>query len=1000
MAIYHFTVKVMSRSQGRNAVAGATYRHGQSMKDFQRGQTFTNSTHQNVEHSELSIPKNAPAWAQKLLDGNVHENSEKLWNGVERFETRKDAQVYRDVEFSLPHELNPEQRIMLARDFIEGQFTRKGMIADWCIHNHFDDDDGIEKPHVHVMLTLRELKETPLFEKVKSAFGLESSDIHFGPKIRDWNSRMLLRQWRESWADYANTHLMKAGWDVRIDHRSYADQGIDLIPQTKLGKSVSHMSERGLYLDRLTEMQAVQCQNQELIRQNPDIVLDYLTRYQTTFTRCDIARVLNRYLDSVEEFQTLLAQLDASPKLVPLEAKDEKGHTKYTTQDMIRLEKKVMGLGKILSEKINKPIPAVYVEEALQQGHHQLQLYGGLSTDQVQAIHHMVSSKKVTIVVGHAGSGKTTCLDVAKQVWEQAGYQVMGAAPTGKAAANLERNGITSQTLHRLEQSWQQGQHLLSPKTILVVDEAGMVDHRRFHTLLKQAEKQGFSLVLVGDPDQLPPIEAGAPLRALMETIGFAELSTIVRQRQLWQREASHHLATLQTEKALQAYAEQGCLYHEQSAHTHLIADWKESFLKGSSLILAYTNEDVQKLNELARYEARQLGVLKGPDHVFTISKVLNLETLDAPSRHTVDTFQPKLTKQEKPFAVGDSIVFLRNDYGINVRNGETGRILKIQEGIVTIHRNDDTPTLTIDIGTYNHVDHGYATTIHKSQGATVDQTFVYASPFMNQHLTYVALTRHRQDVKMYADTNTFATKQQLFDHLSKEALKENVLDYGDSLIPITPEDHMEFINRRFLGLMNKPYEAAKLFTHKIWAKAEQWMGIYTDLNSRSTKEASPLPITSDKIQQIAEKYGLEPYVNPNDPTHGVYVHFAHLHEQNKTNEDKSILTGIAHHFLTTLERSTGTLDENRLKETYHKATLMAQVFQSHFEKHDEPLGMISALRYVNQMTHPENHHTNHLEYHALTILKHQILHQEQVHQQGLQHRLEQELNPTHHLGQ
>lgn len=997
----------MSRSQGRNAVAGATYRHGYAMRDFQTGQTFTNSTHQDVEHCELSIPKNAPVWAQKLLDGNIHENSEHLWNAVERFETRKDAQVYRDVEFSLPHELNGEQRIALARDFIESQFTQRGMVADWCIHNHFDEDEGIEKPHVHVMLTLRELKETPLLEKVKSAFGLESSDIYFGPKVRDWNSRVLLRQWRENWADYANTHLIKAGLDVRIDHRSYAEQGIDLIPQPKLGKSVSEMSERGLYVDRLTEMQAVQCQNQELIRQNPEIVLDYLTRYQTTFTRADIARVLNRYLDNVEEFQTLLVQLETSPKLVPLEAQDNKSHIKYTTQDMMRLEKKVMGLGKVLSQKTNKPTPPVYVEEAIQKGHHQLQQYGGLSTDQVQAIHHMVSSKKLTIVVGHAGSGKTTCLEVAKQVWEQAGLQVMGAAPTGKAAANLEGNGIPSQTLHRLEQSWQQRQNLLSPKTILVVDEAGMVDHRRFHTLLTQAEKQGFSLVLVGDPEQLPPIEAGAPLRALMETIGFAELSTIVRQQKVWQREASHQLATLQTESALQSYAKQGRLYHGQSAHTQLIHDWKESFLEkklpgATSLILAYTNEDVQKLNELARYEARQMDLLKGPDHLFIVSKVLNVETLEVSSSHNSRNFQPKLIKHEKPFAVGDSIVFLRNDYNLNVRNGETGKILDIQEGIVTIQRNDDTPPLTFDIGTYNHIDHGYATTIHKSQGATVDKTFVYASPLMNQHLTYVALTRHRQDVKIYADTETFPTQHHLFEELSKKALKENVLDYQDSLLHLTPDDHMGFINRRFLGLMSTSYEAAKLFTQKIWAKAEQWMSIYTDLKPEPTKEQGPLPTTFDKVQQVAEKYGLQSYVNPNDPTHGVYMQFAQqfdpMHEKNSTNDDKTILTGIAHHFLTTLERSTGSLDENRLKETYHKATHMAQVFQSHLETHKQTLGMMPALRQVNQMIYQENHHTNHLDEHTLTTLKHQILQQEQSHQEMHKNSLERHLNHTSDL--
>ena len=146
MAIYHFSVKVHSRATGRNAVAGATYRHGQSMIDERSGKVFTNATHQDVEHCELSIPENSPKWVQELRVGDVHKNSEKLWNAVEQFEKRVDAQVYRDIEFSLPHELSSEQRLELAREFIKDNFTSRGMIADWCIHNHFDEIEEIEKP--------------------------------------------------------------------------------------------------------------------------------------------------------------------------------------------------------------------------------------------------------------------------------------------------------------------------------------------------------------------------------------------------------------------------------------------------------------------------------------------------------------------------------------------------------------------------------------------------------------------------------------------------------------------------------------------------------------------------------------------------------------------------------------------------------------------------------------------------------------------------------------
>jgi ATP-dependent exoDNAse (exonuclease V) alpha subunit len=258
-----------------------------------------------------------------------------------------------------------------------------------------------------------------------------------------------------------------------------------------------------------------------------------------------------------------------------------------------------------------------------------------------------------------------------------------------------------------------------------------------------------------------------------METLGFAELSTIVRQQEPWQRQASHLLATRQTQKALRAYDKRGQVHYTDKAHEKLISHWahhlraskefqekeghggcQEEFPRPSALILAYTNQDVQTLNTFARQEARQAGLLTGPDHDMRVCKILNLETLESPGPDKTP-LTPKLVYETKPFAMGEPIVFLRNDYALNVRNGQLGRLTHIQEGILTIEKNDGT-VIELDVETYGHIDHGYATTIHKSQGATVDKTFVFASPHMNQHLTYVALTRHKEDVHIYADTHLF----------------------------------------------------------------------------------------------------------------------------------------------------------------------------------------------------------------------------------------------------
>lgn len=863
MAIYHFTVKTFSRAKGRNAIAAAAYRHGQNFLDEKTGRCFHFTNKKDVEYSELLIPENAPEWVKDLAKLDSHEASQKLWNAVEAFEKRKDAQTAREVEFSLPHELTSEQRLDLAREFIRDNFTSKGMIADFVIHNHFDGEEKIEKPHVHVMLTMRELtdKRYGLMEKLKSYIGLSvtsslssalSSEIAFGEKVREWNSKNLVREWRKNWADSANHHLSKAGLDVRIDHRSYKEQGIEFEPQPKLGKSVHEMSRRGQYVDRFQEMIEIQKRNRILIRKNPGIVLDYITRYQSTFTRQDIAKVLNRYIDKVEEFRNLLGRVEASPNLLVLTGNLEGVAVKLTTKEMIKIESQIAVMASTLSEKSSCPPHLSAIEWYLEKDNERLKEIGGLSSDQHSAIRHMVSSGQLKVIVGYAGAGKTTSLEIAKEIWSSSGYRIVGAAPTGRAVANLEALGIPSKTLHKWDYEWERGNERLNNRSILILDEAGMVDSRRLHSLLSQSKEKGFKIVLVGDPEQLSPIEAGAPVRAIMEQVGFAELSNVVRQKSPWQQEATQHLATRQTMKALETYHQKNHIHYSTHAKERLIQDWAADYKESqqddkknkeeknrpeknpSKLILAYTNKEVRDLNQLARNEARKAGQLLGHDQVLSITKPLNLETLDKIDADKASYKAPRLIREDRAFAVGDQIVFLKNDYGLDIRNGQLGRITDMQEGFLTVLK-ENKKEITFDIDAYGYIDHGYATTIHKSQGTTVDKTFMYASLGMDSHLTYVALSRHKDDVQIYANADIFDNKDRLFKEFSKEIPKENALDYAldqtQSLASDLPfETQRSFMQRRSLSSSLSPassylsWESIKETAQKTWSEAKDWM--------------------------------------------------------------------------------------------------------------------------------------------------------------------------------
>jgi ATP-dependent exoDNAse (exonuclease V) alpha subunit len=218
MAIYHLRAKIISRSKGQNTVAGAAYRSGghsathaaayrsgEKLRDERTGRTFDYGRKQGIVHTEIIAPKNAPDWAY---------NRETLWNTVEHTEKRKDAQLAREIEISLPRELSHEQRAELVRAFVKEQFVNRGMIADIAMHCP-KASDGKDQPHAHIMLTLRPLKP---------------DNSGFGNKERAWNEHALLENWREQWATAVNQALANADSGERVDHRTLNAQGIPREP--------------------------------------------------------------------------------------------------------------------------------------------------------------------------------------------------------------------------------------------------------------------------------------------------------------------------------------------------------------------------------------------------------------------------------------------------------------------------------------------------------------------------------------------------------------------------------------------------------------------------------------------------------------------------------------------------------------------------------------------------------------------------------------------------
>ncbi|WP_245310716.1 Ti-type conjugative transfer relaxase TraA, partial [Bradyrhizobium valentinum] len=718
MAIYHLHVKVIGRKSGSSAVASAAYRSGSRLRDERLDRSHDFSAKRGVVDSEVMLPENAPeAWSDR----------ERLWNDVEAFEVRKDAQLAREVEFAIPREMTQAQGIELARDFVRGEFVDRGMIADLNVHWDLAED-GMPKPHAHVMLTMRAVDENG-----------------FGRKVRDWNRTEMVERWRERWAELANERLAELDIDARIDHRSLEAQGIALEPQSQIGAPAKRIEVRGIE-DEGTEADRAEM-HREIARGNgariiadPSLGLDAITHQQSTFTQRDMAKFAHRHSDGLDQFNAVMGAMRGAPDLVVL-GKDARGEDRFTTSAMIEAEQRLHRAAELMAERESHEVNGTDKRAALARAEARGLV---LSGEQAEALAHVTKGRDLSVVVGHAGTGKSAMLGVARGAWEAAGYQVRGVALSGIAAENLESgSGIASRTIASLEHGWHQGRDLLTTRDVLVIDEAGMVGTRQLERVLSHAVEAGAKVVLVGDPAQLQAIEAGAAFRSIHERHGGAEVGEVRRQRENWQRDATRDLATGRTGNALEAYRSRGMVHEAQTreqARGDLIDRWnrdRQELPDRSRIILTHTNDEVGALNEAARERMRLAGDLGNEVRV-------------------------TVKRGDRGFARGDRVIFLQNERGLGVKNGTLGTIEQVSAQSMTV-RTDDGRSVRFDLRDYNRIDHGYAATIHKAQGMTVDCAHVLATPGMDVHGSYVALSRHRDGVDLHYGRDDFASRDRLF---------------------------------------------------------------------------------------------------------------------------------------------------------------------------------------------------------------------------------------------
>lgn len=725
MAIAFARARYIGRSTGGSAVRSAAYNARATIRDERTGEPFSFAHRDAPEHHELLLPEGADA--QTFKDAAV------LWNAAEAAEKRKDAQVAREIVLALPanKELNHEDRVELARTFAQEHFVSKGLAVQLDVHRPHEGDSEGERAnhHAHLLITTRRVEGDRL--STKKARELE-------PEVKSLGGKPVVTAgelWGETWRAHQDRYFQQQGLEVRVD-------AVDAVAQPHVGPIRMRVADA----EAMAGLEATRRANAAAAR-DPVQVLAVLTRQNATFSERDLDRHLAKHIEDEAEHLAIKGRVLGHGEVLALHDRASGAAVgRYTTKAVRAQERAALrDAGKVAAERRHG---------ALGERARAAALAGrALRTDQRVAFDHTTGSGGLKLVEGRAGTGKSYTLQAVRTAHEADGYAVVGLAPTNAVAQDLKAEGFArAGTVHAELFALKNGRVQWGPRTLVVVDEASMLDSRVTGELLAEVRRSGAKLVLAGDDRQLASIERGGLFAELKQRHGAATISQVTRQHEGWQRRAAQDLAAGRTAAAVRAFDQHGAITWTSTpdeAKAALVERWKMdtgSGAGGTRFVFAYTNQDVDALNAALRQVRRERGELGEGEHTFA-------------TRHG-----------ELAFAVGDRVQFTDTLKRSRIYNGNAGTITAIDErtGRLTVVVDGDRREVSWTASELDGFRHGYAGTIHKGQGRTLDHTYLYHSHHWRQRASYVALTRQRQSATVFVATETARDVKELARQLGR----------------------------------------------------------------------------------------------------------------------------------------------------------------------------------------------------------------------------------------
>ena len=484
-------------------------------------------------------------------------------------------------------------------------------------------------------------------------------------------------------------------------------------------------------------------------------MLAALTRNNATFSERELDRYLAKHLEVDEERAAAKTAVLAHADVLTL-------HDRATGEAAERWTTRAVRAQEVSALAAGAAIAGAGHHHAVAAGHAAAAAASrSLRDDQGAAFEHAVAAGGLKLIEGRAGTGKSYTLQAVREAHERAGDRVIGLAPTNAVAQDLGKEGFAeASTVHAALFRLKNGRTAWDRRTVVVVDEAAMLDSHVTGELLDAVRAAGAKMILAGDDRQLTSIERGGLFTELKARHGAAAIVQVTRQRDPWQREAARDLAEGRFTEAVAAFDRHGAITwatDQDAARAGLVAAWKRDADEkpGSTrFVFAYTNLDVDAFNLDLRAVRRERGELAGDDVWFE-------------TKHGA-----------LPFAVGDRVQFTDTLKAARLYNGNVGTVTAIDAGTGEIravldgHAAGAGREVSWSAHAFDGFRHGYAGTIYKGQGKTLDHTYLYHTHHWRSAASYVALTRQRESAQVFVATDTARDAAQLARQMARGEIK------------------------------------------------------------------------------------------------------------------------------------------------------------------------------------------------------------------------------------